>query len=53
MIEEEEEGIQIVCPYCGKVILLPPGYNRPTYLCPKCKKPVPIDEDLLVRLSNM
>lgn len=27
---EEEEGIYIICPYCGKSILLPPGYDRPT-----------------------
>ncbi len=50
---EEEEGVYIICPYCGKSILLPPGYDRPTYLCPKCKKPVPIDEGVLLRLKEM
>ena len=33
MITEEDEGIEIFCPFCQKPVLIPAGYNRPTYLC--------------------
>lgn len=50
---EEEEGIEIVCPYCGKPVLIPAGYSRATYLCPRCKKAIPLDENVLELLKKM
>lgn len=54
MIEEDDEeleGITVVCPYCGALILVPKGYNRPTFLCTRCKKAVPLDEKMLEALN--
>ena len=32
---EDEEGIEVFCPYCGKPVLVPAGYSRAVYLCPR------------------
>lgn len=50
--DDEMEGITVVCPYCGAVLLVPAGYNRPTFLCTRCKKAVPLDETMLEALKN-
>ena len=50
--DEENEGIEVFCPYCGKVVVVPAGYNRPNYLCPRCHKSIPLDEKMLEELSK-
>ena len=52
MIVEEEEGIEIFCPFCQKPVLIPAGYNRPTYLCPRCKRAIPLSEEVLEQLRH-
>lgn len=54
MIEEDDEmeGITIICPYCGASLFVPAGYSRPTFLCTKCKKAVPLDETMLEALRK-
>ncbi len=52
-ITVEEEGIEVFCPYCHKPVIIPAGYNRPVYLCPRCKKAIPLSEDILERLKKM
>ena len=50
---EDEEGIEVFCPYCGKPVLVPAGYSRAVYLCPRCKKAIPLSEDIQERLKNI
>ena len=33
--DDENEGLEVFCPYCGKPVVVPAGYNRSTYLCPR------------------
>lgn len=51
-ITVEDEGLEVFCPYCGKPVIVPAGYNRPTYLCPRCHKAIPLDEKMLEELSK-
>ncbi len=53
MIVEDEEGIEVFCPFCQKPVLIPAGYNRPTYLCPRCKRAIPLSEEMLEALKKM
>lgn len=52
MYNDDEEGIMIVCPYCGKAVLIPMGYNRDKFLCPRCHKAIPLDAGILERLRG-
>lgn len=51
--DDEEDGIEIFCPYCQKAVLVPAGYSRPTFLCPRCHKAIPLSEEMLERLKKM
>ena len=53
MIVEDEEGLEVFCPFCQKTVLIPAGYNRPTYLCPRCKRAIPLSEEMLEALKKM
>ena len=46
--DDENEGLEVFCPYCGKPVVVPAGYNRPTYLCPRCHKAIPLDEKMRI-----
>ena len=50
--DEENEGIEVFCPYCGKPVVVPAGYNRATYLCPRCHKSIPLSEKMLEELES-
>lgn len=52
IVVEENEGMEVFCPYCGKPVIVPAGYNRPTYLCPRCHKAIPLSEKMLEELSS-
>ena len=49
--EDDEEGVQVICPFCGKSVLIPAGYDRPVYMCPRCHKAIPLDAEILERLK--
>lgn len=50
--DDENEGLEVFCPYCGKPVIVPAGYNRSTYLCPRCHKAIPLDEKMLEQLQT-
>lgn len=50
--DDENEGIEVFCPYCGKPVVVPAGYNRSTYLCPRCHKAIPLSEKMLEELAT-
>ena len=37
---------------CGKPVIIPAGYNRSTYLCPRCHKAIPLSEKMLEELQS-
>ncbi len=51
-ITVEDEGLEVFCPYCGKAVVVPAGYNRATYLCPRCHKSIPLSEKMLEALKE-
>jgi len=51
-VNDDDEGVMIICPYCGKAVLIPKGYNRDKFLCPRCHRAIPLDENLLARLRG-
>ena len=50
---EEDEGLEIICPHCGRSVFIPAGYDRPMFLCPRCKKAIPLDAEVLKKLADM
>ena len=50
--DDENEGIEVFCPYCGKPVVVPAGSNRSTYLCPRCHKAIPLSEKMLEELAS-
>lgn len=51
-MDNEREGIEIICPICGKPVFIPAGYNRNVYLCPRCHRAIPLSPDILERLNG-